>query len=215
MQNFKKNLCKELQTHDSLICHIAATHLHLQGKDNSCNFTLIHQWVGIMKTVNTFTFKCLQMISHVANMKTTLLMNSFKFSCFSFTINLIDGFHIYTCYWNACWKKKPKTSSAHSTIKWQLGKKNQVKKNARWIPQSMQFCENTPKKNSTWFRAAFMDPGLKASTTARRYTTHVSYNEDKNIMFSPTPPTNSCISTHSRCNKLIDCFPTHTHQHRV
>lgn len=29
-----------------------------------------------------------------------------------------------------------------------------------------------------------MDPGLKASTAARLYTTHVLYKEDKNVMFS-------------------------------
>ena len=65
MQSNFKNLCKELQTHDLLICHIPAIHFHLpQGKGKSCNFTLIHQWVGTVMTVNTFIFKFLHSCRH-------------------------------------------------------------------------------------------------------------------------------------------------------
>jgi hypothetical protein len=104
--NFKDN-CKELQTHDLLICHITATHFHLpQTKDKSWDFTLIDKWVGYVKMMehlfsNVFTLtdisaNCtsvsnasemtslctIALTPNVANMQTTLLTNRFMFSIF-------------------------------------------------------------------------------------------------------------------------------------
>jgi len=129
----------------------------------------------------------------VASMQTTLLMNRFKiFNILASVLqllNLINGFHIYTCYWNACWKKT-KTLSGQSIIKWQAGKRNQVKKNARWIPQYMKFCENTEKiPHGAELHSRTQVPRLRLLRTATRYMLAIMKIRTLCFPNPPPPPT--------------------------